>query len=258
MKAGRVRSSGDTPSNIEITPHALQTACSSALFEDDDVCIDHAALWEYPSLENLVGVTQSATWSEEDESIQGTIKLYTTPAGLSIASLLDELLSEETPPDIGLSLVFYPVWDPEEESDLRKIIGISHIESIDLVFQPAADGRILQALSSFHVSSSERSEEPAVSNAESIATPAADGRILQALSSHLVNKGTHNMPEETATISEETIDPTNPDSENDPVMKNSVSSGEDGATQTSVSKSERFAAKTAAGVVTDEPDPAEE
>ena len=38
-----------------------------------------------PSLENLVGVTQTSTWSEEDGSIQGTIKLYSTASGFSIA-----------------------------------------------------------------------------------------------------------------------------------------------------------------------------
>jgi hypothetical protein len=160
IRAGRVRTNSNTLSDIEITPHALQTAWSAGLFNSKAVFIDHAAIWEYPSLENLVGVTQASIWNEADQSIEGTIKLYSNAPGLSIASLLDELLTEDAPPDIGLSLVFYPVWETESPSPCdgegrgggRKIISITHIESIDLVFQPAADGRVLQALSAFHVS----------------------------------------------------------------------------------------------------------
>ena len=116
IKAGRVRTNSNTPSEIEITPHALQSAWSAGLFNGKAVFIDHAALWDphlggTPSLENLVGVTQSSNWNETDQSIEGTIKLYTSATGLSIASLLDELLTEDSPPDIGLSLVFYTVWE---------------------------------------------------------------------------------------------------------------------------------------------------
>ena len=63
------------------------------------------------SFENLAGVTQSSTWNEEEGSIEGTIKLYSNAPGTSVANLLDELLSEENPPDIGLSMVFYPIWE---------------------------------------------------------------------------------------------------------------------------------------------------
>jgi hypothetical protein len=192
VKAGRVRSSANQPSNIEITPHAIQSAWQSGLFNGKAVFIDHAALWEYPSLENLVGVTQTSTWNEAEGAIEGTIKLYSNSPGTSIALLLDELLSEESPPDIGLSIVFYPQWeekvgqvsipDDSPPDNIRKIIGITHIESIDLVFEPAADGRILQALSAFHVSSF---EETAVSN-----------EAVVAASAHRINKGDLPMPSE--------------------------------------------------------------
>ena len=93
VRAGRVRSSANTLSDIEITPHALQTAWSSGLFNGKAVFIDHASLWEYPSLENLVGVTQSASWNETESAVEGSIKLYSTATGLSIADLLDDLLA---------------------------------------------------------------------------------------------------------------------------------------------------------------------
>jgi len=113
----RARSITNTPSNIEISPQALQTACSSGLFNGKAVFIDHAALWNpqfygAPSLENLVGVNQTSTWNEEDKSIQGTINLCSNASGPSIAivnlidSYSDELLSEPTLPEIGLGLSF--------------------------------------------------------------------------------------------------------------------------------------------------------
>jgi hypothetical protein len=68
--------------------------------------------------------------------------------------LLDELLAQgKSAPDVGLSIVFYPIWEQNNESrisnpeSLRRIIDIRHVESVDLVFEPAADGRILSALS---------------------------------------------------------------------------------------------------------------
>ena len=111
------------------------------------------------SPENLVGVTQSSTWNQVDQSFEGTIKLYTTAPGLSIAAFLDDLLTEDPPPDINLPIVFYPIWEhapistsqqgacPERSEGtaggegVRRTIGITHIESIDLVFQFAADRR---------------------------------------------------------------------------------------------------------------------
>jgi hypothetical protein len=73
-----------------------------------------------------------------------------------MAALLDQILVEGSQaPDIGLSIVFWPVFaesgagqveaGPDEP---RRIIAIRHVESVDLVFEPAAGGRILQALSS--------------------------------------------------------------------------------------------------------------
>jgi hypothetical protein len=48
-----------------------------------------------------------------------------------------------------LSIVFYPVFAENNESPEKRITGIAHVESVDLVFEPAADGRILKALSTY-------------------------------------------------------------------------------------------------------------
>jgi hypothetical protein len=157
VRAGAVRTAGNQPSNIFIESDALQKACEEGLFDSRPVFVNHAGLWEYPSINNLVGVTRAAIWEPSEKVITGEIRLYDVPLAKSIANLLDQLLSETNPPDIGLSMVFYPEWDQNpgkaEENDgetdfFQRITGITHIESIDLVFEPAADGRVLKALSS--------------------------------------------------------------------------------------------------------------
>jgi hypothetical protein len=101
VRAGRVRAAGGHPSNIEITPQALQTAWDAGLFNGKAVFIDHAALWEYLSLENLVGVTQASIWNEAEGAIEGAIKLYSNNPGTSITVVnsvdasSDELLTED-------------------------------------------------------------------------------------------------------------------------------------------------------------------
>lgn len=143
VRAGPILKSDRTPSSYLIRSSALETAVNSGLFDNKAVFIDHASFFENPSLKNLAGSTLNSTFNPLDHSVEGTIKLSNTPSGRVISDLLDELLSDgDTAPDIGLSLVFYPSWEGNE------ITSIQHIESVDLVFQPAADGRILQALNS--------------------------------------------------------------------------------------------------------------
>lgn len=147
VRAGQVIGGNRKPTGITIAPDALLIAAPAGLFENKAVFLDHAGWFDYPSLNNLVGTTSNTTYNATDESIQGEIRLFETPAGNLAEKLVDELLEHPGKvPDIGLSLVFYPKWDKEHET----IIGINHVESVDLVFQPAADGRILQALSTFH------------------------------------------------------------------------------------------------------------
>ena len=62
MQSGAVRGSGGEPSGIEISAGALQRAWQKGLFDGRAVFIDHAALWEYPSLDNLAGVTMESRY----------------------------------------------------------------------------------------------------------------------------------------------------------------------------------------------------
>jgi hypothetical protein len=137
-------------------------AVAAGKFEARAVFVDHAGWFDNPSLRNLAGVAYGAEWNEADQAVEGKIRLYSEAA--PVANLLDEVLGDDQArPDIGLSMVFWPLWAPRDNDDKnsrsedpRRIVEVRYIESVDLVFQPAADGRVLEALSAFsHRSQSE-------------------------------------------------------------------------------------------------------
>lgn len=150
VSSGSLRAAGNIPSGYSISPAALQAASAAGMFDAKPVFIDHAGMFDNPSLRNLVAITEASHWNEETQSVDGLLRFYDTPDGEMMASLLSQILDADNPPDIGLSIVFYPSFD-----DSKKIISAVHyVESVDLVFQPAADGRILQALSALSLSKS--------------------------------------------------------------------------------------------------------
>jgi hypothetical protein len=150
VKAGRVRAVGDLTADIEIMPGALAHAWADGLFESRAVFMDHAGAFEYPSLHNLIGVTLGAQYQELDGAVDGIVRLYDTPEAQAFGELVEQWLNDrqagEAAPDIGLSLVFYPQWDAQE--GVRRISGIRHVESVDFVFEPATEARVVKALSS--------------------------------------------------------------------------------------------------------------
>jgi hypothetical protein len=116
------------------------------------VFVDHPeeGFWSdgYPSLRNLAAVTFGPTWNDALQAIEGGIRFYSSADWL--CSLLDELLSDQAAgkevPDVGLSLVFYG--KKERKSDGTVVqMSIDHVESCDIVFGPAAEGRVRAALS---------------------------------------------------------------------------------------------------------------
>src|SRR5687768_14570982 len=170
-RAWRVRAAGHRPGRLSLTAAALQEAVAGGLFNGRPMFIDHPGAADVPSLRNMAAVIVSANWNEAGESADGGIRLYETPAGRLVESLLAEILEEGGPaPDVGLSMVF---WPRLEEGNLpsqgrggevapagpgtgtqgnsrgervMKVVEIRHVESVDFVFEPAADGRVLQAM----------------------------------------------------------------------------------------------------------------
>jgi hypothetical protein len=159
VKAGLIKTAGGQLSNLEMTAQALQNAVQEGKFEHLASFVDHAGWFENPSLGNLAGVTQDAGFDPADKAVVGNIRLYDTPAGRVMGELLGEILQDQASggavPDVGLSIVFWPEWEtPSQppladlsESEARRITGIRHVESVDFVFQPAAEGRVLEKLS---------------------------------------------------------------------------------------------------------------
>jgi hypothetical protein len=120
VRAGRIKAAGGRPGSLIIEPQALSSAWDKGMFDGKAVFIDHAGFFEYPSLKNLVGVTLDSSYNALEQSIEGTIKFYSEAQ--AIANMLDEILGDsatrridEAPvPDIGLSMVFYPVFAPRD------------------------------------------------------------------------------------------------------------------------------------------------
>jgi len=147
VRAGQVKGSNGKPTGIMVDPQALSKAGAAGMFNNKAVFLDHAGFFDYPSLSRLVGTTSDSGYSAQNQSIEGYVRLYETPMGDIAEKVISELLNDPaSAPDIGLSIVFYPQWNKERDT----ITGINHVESVDLVFQPAADGRIIQALSTFN------------------------------------------------------------------------------------------------------------
>jgi hypothetical protein len=86
IRAGRVRAQGNTPSNIEIPAEPIQEALAAGKFVGLAVFLDHSGWFEYPSLKNLAGVTVSAEWNAAEQSADGVIRFYESPAA-NIASI---------------------------------------------------------------------------------------------------------------------------------------------------------------------------
>jgi hypothetical protein len=147
VRAGKVTSLPEHGKDfkVEVLPEALRRATEGGLFDQKAVFVDHAGQWENPSLEKIVGVTSRAVF--DGSAVNGEIEMYDTPYAQAITRLIDEILEEGSQsPDVGLSIVFYPVW-----GEGQTIVDIRRVESVDLVFQPAAHGRILAALSQSHL-----------------------------------------------------------------------------------------------------------
>ncbi len=145
-RAGKIRGSDNTDSGVVIETQALELNADK--FNNRAVFVDHAGFFEYPSLSRLAGVTVNPTYNPQDQSIEGEIKLNNTEAGTLAADIIEELLADPAAaPDVGLSMVAYVRFAAKEQNDPRRIVDIRHVESVDLVFQPASDARILQKLS---------------------------------------------------------------------------------------------------------------
>ena len=147
IRAGHTRNLLNEKTDMHVNADALQAAVEAGQFEGLACFIDHANLYEHPSLHNLFGAWHDAQYHNSSKAVTATLTTYNTDETRPIIDRLDQILANGTPPpDIGISLVFYPQYEP----GTQRIQSFAQIESADLVFFPAADGRILEALSALN------------------------------------------------------------------------------------------------------------
>jgi len=156
IKAGRVRRRDGKESDWNIPRSTVQAAIEK--FGGVASFVDHTLggffTPAHPSLRSLAGVTFGATWNEEAGRADGGLRLSARPDLEWLRVLLDEIVEDQKAgretPDVGLSIVFFgqSEWQGEDDEDrIRVTTSIDHVESVDVVFGPGAEGRIREVLS---------------------------------------------------------------------------------------------------------------
>ncbi len=151
IRSGRIVTGSGKPGRIIIAEDALRSAANQ--FDEIPMFVDHSGFFEGPSLHNMAAVITRAEWREDRATIEGEFRTYPTPAGRLMADLFLEMLSSDESPNIGLSAVFWVENSEATKTDGDEtvtITSIGKVESVDFVFSPAADGRVLTALSALN------------------------------------------------------------------------------------------------------------
>jgi hypothetical protein len=95
---------------------------------------------------DLAGVTSQAFFNEETQSVDGVVFLYRNAAGRELGTLAQDFRrhrQEGIPrPNVGVSIdAFFQL--EKAGNGAPRTVRMSELLSVDVVFQPAADGRIL-------------------------------------------------------------------------------------------------------------------
>ena len=131
IAAGLTRTLDGGAGRYVVTAAALRQAVDDGLFRGLACFVDHAAR---PSVRRLLGVWDGVAWDEARQAAVGRLRVYETAATRPVIELLEQALAESEPPDLGVSLVFYP----RLAADGRTVTGLAMIESADLVMFPAS------------------------------------------------------------------------------------------------------------------------
>ena len=144
IAAGPVRTRLNQAGEMVIGAGAIRAAITAGQFEGLACFVDHAQ--GQPSLRNLLGVWHDVVWDGRLQAAVGTLTAYenseTGPVLARLERLLQDARAGQPLPDVGISLVFYPAW----AAGGRLLDGFRSIESADIVFFPAANGRFLSRL----------------------------------------------------------------------------------------------------------------
>ncbi len=154
IRAGRIRNADDSPGRFMVPHRALQAAVKNGQFDGLAVFADHPAMFDNASVKALVGMTKDAIYNAITNGVDATIRFYDEEPGSlaanlarTLAMIVDDQAEGLPIPDIGISLTFWPAWGQRDEIPWE-LDYFRKIDSADVVFGPAADGRILEVLSS--------------------------------------------------------------------------------------------------------------
>lgn len=121
---------------ITFSAAVLQEAVS--LYEAKPVFIDHAGMFDSPSVRNLAGTLQAASWNETQRGIQAKL-IPTGPAADVLLSVRDSAKSNPAIMDaVGFSTVLNVKLNNKGE-----VLKIVRVKSVDVVVDPARGGKFL-------------------------------------------------------------------------------------------------------------------
>ena len=86
VRSGPIVAADGSPMNNIISLYALSLAVERGCFNQLAVFVDHAGLYEYPSLRTIFGYTKNALFTSD--AVEGDIELYSTATGIESVDLV--------------------------------------------------------------------------------------------------------------------------------------------------------------------------
>ena len=114
---------------------------SLSLWKGAECFVDHS-YWGR-SVRDLAGKVTAAVWDDAANGIKCTLKVL-GPSGPILAELGRQVLTEETPPNVGFSA------DVLFTAEGKKVTKILKVNSLDLVMDPARGGAFLRVMNSIN------------------------------------------------------------------------------------------------------------
>lgn len=143
-RAGRTRGVRGFAGGVVLAAAALREAVGRGLFEGTPVFFRHARE-DGRDLRDMAGVLAGAAFDEAEGAVVAELHPFSTSAGAELAALAADLRRYRTrgipAPDVGVSVDAFMVFDRAAEPPVAR--QVTEVMSVDIVFRPAADGRIL-------------------------------------------------------------------------------------------------------------------
>src|SRR5690606_5774332 len=146
VRAGRTRPLRGFAQGVMVAPESLREAAARGLFDGAPLFFQHR-LEDGRDLRDMAGVLAAARYDEATEAVLAELHPYSNAAGQELAALIADFRRHRQDgipaPDVGVSLDAYFIVDREATPPIAA--RLTELRSVDIVFRPAADGRILAA-----------------------------------------------------------------------------------------------------------------